>query len=146
MLRERGAEAVSPLAVPLMMANAASGVLAMKHELRGQCYGTVSACAAGAHAVGTGLRMVRTRRRRGVPWSAAPRRASRRLRKPLSRAWAPPRPTGVSRPFDRRRDGFVMGEGAGVMVLEDRGARASSAAPRCSAAERLSAPPPTPTT
>ena len=57
-LRDRGAGAISSLAVPLMMANAASGVIAMKHGLKGQCYGTVSACAAGAHAIGAGLRMV----------------------------------------------------------------------------------------
>ena len=119
MLRERGAEAVSPLAVPLMMANAASGVLAMKHGLRGECYGTVSACAAGAHAVGTGLRMVRNgdaeacrgRRLRGGRHAAV----GGRLRG-HGRHVAEP---AISRPFDRRRDGFVMGEGAGVLVLED---------------------------
>src|SRR4051812_38940386 len=57
-LREKGQRAVSPHCVPQMMANSAAGALAIQHELRGQCFGTVSACAAGAHAIGTGARMV----------------------------------------------------------------------------------------
>jgi len=51
-LRDEGADRISPLSIPLLMANAASGVVAMKHDLRGQSFGTVSACAAGAHAIG----------------------------------------------------------------------------------------------
>jgi 3-oxoacyl-[acyl-carrier-protein] synthase II len=57
-LGERGAGAMSPLCVPQMMANAASGAVAIRHGLRGECYGTVSACAAGAQAIGAGMRMV----------------------------------------------------------------------------------------
>jgi 3-oxoacyl-[acyl-carrier-protein] synthase II len=117
-LRDRGAEAVSPLAVPLMMANAASGVLAMKHGLKGQCYGTVSACAAGAHAIGTGLRMVQHGDAQACLVGGSEAGIT-----PLAEAafagMGATSPTGVSRPFDRRRDGFVMGEGAAVMVLED---------------------------
>ena len=57
-LQEQGADRISPLAIPLLMANAASGVVAMKHDLQGQSFGTVSACAAGAHAIGTAVRMI----------------------------------------------------------------------------------------
>jgi 3-oxoacyl-[acyl-carrier-protein] synthase II len=117
-LRDRGAEAVSPLSVPLMMANAASGVLAMKYGLKGQCYGTVSACAAGAHAIGAGLRMVQHGDAQACVVGGSEAGIT-----PLAKAafagMGATSPSGVSRPFDRRRDGFVMGEGAAVMVLED---------------------------
>jgi 3-oxoacyl-[acyl-carrier-protein] synthase II len=126
-LRERGADAVSPLAVPLMMANAASGVVAMTYGLEGQCYGTVSACAAGAHAIGAALRMVQH-----GDADACVVGGSEAAITPLSQAafagMGATSPTGISRPFDRRRDGFVLGEGAASLVLEpeeaarDRGA------------------------
>jgi len=116
-LGERGAEALSPLAVPLMMANAAAGVLAMRSGLKGPCYGTVSACAAGAHAIGTGLRMVQHGDAQACVVGGSEAGIT-----PLAKAafagMGATSPSGVSRPFDRRRDGFVMGEGAAVMVLE----------------------------
>jgi 3-oxoacyl-[acyl-carrier-protein] synthase II len=127
-LREQGSERVSPLAVPLMMANAAAGVLAMRHDLRGQSFGTVSACAAGAHALGTAARLVAY-----GDADAALAGGSESAITPLATAafgrMEATSETGISRPFDRRRDGFVMGEGAGVLVLEEeecakkRGAR-----------------------
>lgn len=117
-LLERGAEAVAPLAVPMMMANAAAGVLAMKHGLRGECYGTVSACAAGAHAVGTGLRLVRNGDAEACLVGGSEAGIT-----PLSEAafigMGAVSESGESRPFDRRRDGFVLGEGAGMLVLEE---------------------------
>ena len=57
-MQERGAERVSPLGIPILMANAASGVVSMKHGLRGQSFGTVSACSAGAHALGIAARLI----------------------------------------------------------------------------------------
>ena len=116
-LRVRGAAAVSALAVPMMMANAASGVLAMRHGLKGQCYGTVSACAAGAHAIGAGLRMVQ----HGDVEACLVGGAEAGIT-PLAQAafegMGATSPSGVSLPFDARRDGFVMGEGAAALVLE----------------------------
>src|SRR4051812_6489230 len=58
-LMEHGAGGVSPLAVPLMMSNAGAAALSMRHGLRGPVYGVVSACAAGAHAIGAAARLVR---------------------------------------------------------------------------------------
>ena len=116
-LHEKGAKGVSALAIPMLMANAAAGSVAMRHNLKGQCYGTVSACAAGAHAIGAGMRMVQC-----GDADACVVGGSESALTPLTQAafsvMAALSPTGISRPFDARRDGFVMGEGAGVLVLE----------------------------
>jgi 3-oxoacyl-[acyl-carrier-protein] synthase II len=117
-LRERGAKVVSPLSVPLMMGNAAAAAVAMRHGLRGQTYGVVSACAAGAHAIGSAMRMIRCGDARAVVAGGA-EAAITPLAQAAFAAMGATSESGVSRPFDRRRDGFVMGEGAGVLVLED---------------------------
>jgi 3-oxoacyl-[acyl-carrier-protein] synthase II len=127
-LRERGQGKVSPHCVPQMMANSAGGALAIEHDLRGQCFGTVSACAAGANAVGSAARMVAY-----GDADACVAGGSESAITPLAIAafaeMGATSESGISRPFDRRRDGFVMGEGAGVLVLEEadaaeaRGAR-----------------------
>jgi 3-oxoacyl-[acyl-carrier-protein] synthase II len=117
-LRERGAKAVSPLSVPLMMGNAAAAALAMRHGIHGQTYGVVSACAAGAHAIGTAVRMIEAGDADGAVAGGA-EAALTGLAVAAFAAMGATSPSGISRPFDRRRDGFVMGEGAGVLVLED---------------------------
>jgi 3-oxoacyl-[acyl-carrier-protein] synthase II len=117
-LRDRGQGAVSPLCVPQMMANAAAGTLAIQHDLRGECYGTVSACAAGAQALGAAARMVE----RGDAHACLAGGTEAAITPLAMAAFAEMGATsalGISRPFDRRRDGFVMGEGAGVVVLEN---------------------------
>ncbi|CAA9489660.1 MAG: 3-oxoacyl-[acyl-carrier-protein] synthase, KASII [uncultured Solirubrobacteraceae bacterium] len=118
MLRDEGPGKVPPLSVPLMMGNAAPGVLAMRHGLRGPSYGVVSACAAAGHAIGTAMRMIQHGEADAVMTGGAEAALT-----PLSRAafaaLDATSPTGQSRPFDRRRDGFVMGEGAGILILED---------------------------
>jgi 3-oxoacyl-[acyl-carrier-protein] synthase II len=117
-LRESGQGKVSPHCVPQMMPNSAAGVLAIQHELRGQCFGTVSACAAGANALGAAARMIAF----GDAVACVAGGAESSMTPLATAAFAEMGATsesGISRPFDRRRDGFVMGEGAGVMVLED---------------------------
>jgi 3-oxoacyl-[acyl-carrier-protein] synthase II len=120
-LREKGAERVSPLAIPLLMANAAAGVLAMKHDLRGQSFGTVSACAAGAHAIGTAARLIAYGDADAVVTGGAESTLTPLATAAFERMEATST-SGVSRPFDRRRDGFVMGEGSGILILEEESA------------------------
>jgi 3-oxoacyl-[acyl-carrier-protein] synthase II len=117
-LRDRGAKVVSPLSVPLMMGNAAAAAVAMRHRLQGQSYGVVSACAAGAHAIGSAMRMIRAGDAEAVVTGGA-EAAVTPLAEAAFAAMDATSKSGISRPFDRRRDGFVMGEGAGVLVLED---------------------------
>jgi 3-oxoacyl-[acyl-carrier-protein] synthase II len=117
-LRDKGAKRVSPLSVPLMMGNAASAAVAMRHGLRGQTFGVVSACAAGSHAIGTAMRAIRCGDAKAVVTGGA-ESATTPLAIAAFGAMGATSETGISRPFDRRRDGFVMGEGAGVLILED---------------------------
>jgi 3-oxoacyl-[acyl-carrier-protein] synthase II len=127
-LREKGPEQVSALAVPLMMANAACSALAMRHGLEGPSVSTVTACAAGADAIGTAARMIRAGEADAVVAGG-----SESALTPLARgafaAMGATSESGISRPFDARRDGFVMGEGAGVLVLEAEEAAQSREAP-----------------
>jgi 3-oxoacyl-[acyl-carrier-protein] synthase II len=93
----------------------------MRHGLHGQTYGVVSACAAGAQALGAATRMIQA----GDAEAAVAGGAEAAITGLASAAFAAmgaTSPSGVSRPFDARRDGFVMGEGAGVVVLEEAGA------------------------
>jgi 3-oxoacyl-[acyl-carrier-protein] synthase II len=117
-MADRGAKAVSPLGIPMYMPNAAAAAVTMKYSLRGQSYGVVSACASGAHAVGSATRMIQYGDADAVVCGGAEATLTEfgfacfNSMQALS-------PTGISRPFDKRRDGFVMGEGAGVLVLEE---------------------------
>ena len=125
---DQGPKQVAPLAVPLMMGNAAAAAVSMRHGLRGLAFGTVSACSSGADAIGAAMRAIECGDAQAVVTGGAEAALT-----PLSRAAFGALDalsvTGISRPFDRRRDGFVMGEGAGILVLEEgdaaraRGAR-----------------------
>ena len=117
-MRERGERQVSPLGVPQYMPNAAAAAITMKHGLRGQSFQVGSACSSGAHGIGLALRMIQYGDADAVVCGGTEATitdfaaASFRNMQALSES-------GISRPFDQRRDGFVMGEGAGVLVLED---------------------------
>jgi 3-oxoacyl-[acyl-carrier-protein] synthase II len=127
-MRDKGPRSVSPLGIPQYMPNAGAAAVAMKHGLKGQMYGVVSACSGGAHALGTALRMIQC----GDAEAAVAGGAEATLTEfgfACFNSMQALSPTGFSRPFDARRDGFVMGEGAGVLVLEEESAaRARGAA------------------
>ncbi len=126
-LRDRGPARMSPLGIPAQMPNAAAAAVSMKFGLQGQMYSVVSACSSGAHAIGCALRMIQYDDADAVVVGGAEATltpfgfGSFNSMQALS-------PTGISRPFDARRDGFVMGEGAGVLVLEAASAAAERGA------------------
>jgi 3-oxoacyl-[acyl-carrier-protein] synthase II len=128
LLIQEGESKVPPLSVPLMMSNAAPGMLAMRYGLRGDSFGTVSACSAGAHAIAQATRMIQSGDADAVVTGGS-EAALTPLSKAAFAALEAVSPSGISRPFDARRDGFVMGEGGAALVLEDaekaseRGAR-----------------------
>ncbi|MHB1500744.1 MAG: beta-ketoacyl-[acyl-carrier-protein] synthase family protein [Candidatus Dormibacteria bacterium] len=125
---ERGPNRVSPFLVPAMMANAGAANISMRLGWRGPSETIVTACASGTHAIGAAARLIASGRCDIVLTGGAEASmhdvaiAAFANMKALSSS-------GRSRPFDSRRDGFVMGEGAGALVLEDwdhaqaRGAR-----------------------
>ena len=117
-LREKGEKAVSALAIPMLMPNAGAGTLALRFGLKGPSHSVASACAAGADAISSAARLIRSGEADAVVTGG-----SEAALTPLARAafdnMGATSPSGISRPFDARRDGFVMGEGAGVLVLED---------------------------
>src|SRR5436305_9246294 len=120
-MRDKGPRMVSPLGIPQYMPNAAAAAVSMKHGLRGQAYGVVSACSGGAHAIGSAVRMIQY-----GDADAAVAGGSEATLTPFAFAcfnsMQALSESGISRPFDLRRDGFVMGEGAGVLVLEEAAA------------------------
>jgi 3-oxoacyl-[acyl-carrier-protein] synthase II len=117
-LLEEGESKVPPLSVPLMMSNAAPGMLAMRYGLLGDSFGTVSACSASAHAIAQGTRMIQYGDADAVVTGGS-EAALTPLSKAAFAALDAVSHSGISRPFDARRDGFVMGEGGAVLVLED---------------------------
>jgi 3-oxoacyl-[acyl-carrier-protein] synthase II len=113
----KGAERVSPLAIPLMMSNAAPAAVAMRHDFRGPVFGVVSACAAGAHAIGTAMRMLQHGEADAMLVGGSEAAITALSQAGFGSLEATSK-EGISRPFDARRDGFVMGEGAGMLFIE----------------------------
>ncbi len=132
-LLERGPGRLSPFMIPMLISNMASGVFSMYHNLRGPNFATCSACATANHALGEAWRTIKMGDAQvifaggaeatvvtiGIGGFCAMKAMSTRNDDPKH----------ASRPFDKERDGFVMGEGSGVLVLEElehakaRGAR-----------------------
>jgi 3-oxoacyl-[acyl-carrier-protein] synthase II len=123
LLKEKGARRVSPFFIPGRLINLAGGYVSIKHDLKGPNHAVVTACATGTHAIGDAARLVALGDaevmvaggtespicRIGMAGFVACRALSTGFND---------RPTEASRPYDKGRDGFVMGEGAGVVVLE----------------------------
>jgi 3-oxoacyl-[acyl-carrier-protein] synthase II len=120
----RGADRVSPLAIPLGLTNAPVAAVTRTLDVRGPASVAGTACAAGTDAIGTGFELIRSGRADlvlagGAEAPLAPLvAAGYRQLGALSQTQRPP--AEASRPFDAARDGFVIGEGAGVLVLEER--------------------------
>ena len=123
-LKEKGWQRLSPFTVPMLMPNGAAGWLAIELGARAGVHTTVSACASGAEAIGYAMDMIRSGRADVVlaggteaaiiPLNIAAFAAMRAL------STRNDEPERASRPFDRGRDGFVLGEGAGMVVLESQ--------------------------
>ncbi|MGE3834752.1 MAG: beta-ketoacyl synthase [Acidimicrobiia bacterium] len=114
---EKGSKRVSPFLVPMMMCNAAAATVSMRFGWRGPCEATVTACAASTHAIGNAARLVAM----GV-CDAMLAGGSETAITPTGvagfRNMTALSASGISRPFDLDRDGFVIAEGAGILVLE----------------------------
>jgi 3-oxoacyl-[acyl-carrier-protein] synthase II len=114
---EGGDRAVSPHFVPMMMPNAAAGTIAMRLGAQGPGFSVSSACATGGHAIGEATRMIVRGEADAVVAGGTEAALTGLCIAAFKRMGALSR-EGVSRPFDAERDGFVMGEGAAVLVLE----------------------------
>jgi 3-oxoacyl-[acyl-carrier-protein] synthase II len=122
-LFEKGPKRMLPLTVPLMIANEAAGNISIMFGAKGPAYTQVTACASGSDALGQALDLIRCGRCEViisggteaciVPFSVG----AFQMLKALSTKWSAA-PEKASRPFDVDRDGFVLGEGAGVLILE----------------------------
>ena len=121
--RERGQTKISPFFIPMFIADIAAGIVSMRFNAKGPNYATVSACATSAHAIGDAFRTIQygdadvmitggseaTVTPMAIGGFANMKALSERNESPAT----------ASRPFDATRDGFVMGEGAGVVILEE---------------------------
>jgi len=117
-----GPRKVSPFFVPMTLANMASGIVAIRHGLRGPNLCHVTACAAGAHSIGESMRAIQRGDVDVMLAGGSEATLNDLVLSGFARMQALSRrnddPARASRPFDVERDGFVLGEGAGVLVLE----------------------------
>ncbi|MCW1099211.1 beta-ketoacyl-[acyl-carrier-protein] synthase family protein [Streptomyces sp. RS2] len=116
-LRRNGADAVSRQTMPMIAPHAAAVQIAVRHRLRGETYCLTSGCASGTQAIGSGVRAIRSGSADAVVVGGAEAPLTNFVRAAYLKAGFMS-PTGISVPFDEGRDGFLMGEGAGVLVLE----------------------------
>jgi len=122
-LDNRGVNRLSPHFVPKVLINMAAGQVAIRHQLQGPCTSPATACAAGAHAIADACRILRCGEADLMVAGASESATSRLTVAGFSRLRAlstkyNTEPCKASRPFDAARDGFVIGEGAAILVLE----------------------------
>jgi 3-oxoacyl-[acyl-carrier-protein] synthase II len=124
LLAEKGPRRVSPFFIPGTLINLCSGHVSIRHGFKGPNHSVVTACSTGAHAIGDAMRLIRENRADVMVAGGAEAAICRigiagfSACRALSTAYND-QPEQASRPYDRGRDGFVMGEGAGVVVLEE---------------------------
>ena len=121
-LMEKGPRRVSPLFVPMMIANMAAGMIAIRHDCRGTAMPAVTACASGSNAIGEAMRMIRHGYADAVITGGAEAAVSPSAVAGFVNMQAlsvSVNPDEASLPFDKRRGGFVIGEGAVALVLEE---------------------------
>ncbi len=125
LLRDKGPRRISPFFIPMTLINEASGLVSMRYGFRGPCHAVVTACATGANAIGDAARLIEYGDAE-VMIAGGAEAATTRLAlagfaamRALSTEFNAT-PAEASRPWDKRRDGFVSAEGAGVVVLEER--------------------------
>tara|TARA_B100000686_G_scaffold92873_1_gene99305 strand:+ start:318 stop:1559 length:1242 start_codon:yes stop_codon:yes gene_type:complete len=124
LLEKSGPRKISPFFIPSSLINLASGQVSIKYNFKGPNHSTVTACASGAHAIGDAFRLIQLNKsdvmiaggaeaaicRIGVAGFCSLRALSTKFNED---------PENASRPFDKDRDGFVMGDGAGILILEE---------------------------
>lgn len=121
-LLEKGPRRVSPYFIPMMIANMASGMIAMRYSCKGPALPAVSACASGSNAIGEAMRLIRHGYMDAMIAGGAEATVNALAAAGFSTMQAlsfSEDPLAASLPFDARRSGFVMGEGAGVLILEE---------------------------
>ena len=126
--QERGARRVSPFVVPMMMANAAAATVATRHGWRGPCENLGTACAAGTHGIAHAARLIAS----GTCDAVLAGGAEAAITPTVVAGFTTMRalsPTGRTRPFDAGRDGFVIAEGAAVLLLEEWDSAVARGAP-----------------
>src|SRR5690606_18329583 len=125
LVHEKGPRRLSPFFIPGRLINLASGHVSIKHQLKGPNHAVVTACSTGSHAIGDAARLIALGDADVMVAGGAEAPLSRLAMagfaacRALSTGYND-QPEKASRPYDRDRDGFVMGEGAGAVVLEDR--------------------------
>ena len=121
-LMEKGPRKVSPFFIPMMIANMASGMIAMRYQCKGAALPSVTACASGSNAIGEAMRVIRHGYADAMIAGGSEATVNALAAAGFSTMQAlsfSEDPNAASLPFDARRSGFVMGEGAGVLVLEE---------------------------
>ena len=121
-LLEKGPRKVSPFFIPMMIANMAGGMIAMRYQCKGAALPSVTACASGSNAIGEAMRVIRHGYADAMIAGGAEATVNALAAAGFSTMQAlsfSEDPLAASLPFDARRSGFVMGEGAGVLILEE---------------------------